>query len=274
LQFDEIGYWSEIKLDIVRDYATAYSKILATRRRPSFFHVYIDAFAGAGQHFSKTKGVFVLGSPLNALYVQPPFREYYFIDLDQEKVVALHQMVGDQPHVWIYAGDCNAVLLRDIFPRVKYEEYRRGLCLLDPYGLHLQWSIIQAAGAMRTLDLFLNFPLADMNRNVLWHHPERVEPTDLARMNAFWGDDSWRQIAYTTERNLFGFAEKVENESVAEGFRRRLRTVAGFQHVPRPLPMRNSHGAIVYYLFFASQQPVAAHIVDNIFTKYRERGVQ
>ena len=32
LCFDEIGYWSEIKLDIVKEYAQAYSKILATTR--------------------------------------------------------------------------------------------------------------------------------------------------------------------------------------------------------------------------------------------------
>jgi len=25
LQFDEIGYWSEIKLDIIKEYAAAYS---------------------------------------------------------------------------------------------------------------------------------------------------------------------------------------------------------------------------------------------------------
>ena len=29
LCFDEIGYWSEIKLDIVKDYAQAYATILA-----------------------------------------------------------------------------------------------------------------------------------------------------------------------------------------------------------------------------------------------------
>jgi len=28
LKFDEIGYWSELKLDIVRKYAAAYSTIL------------------------------------------------------------------------------------------------------------------------------------------------------------------------------------------------------------------------------------------------------
>ncbi len=27
MKYDEIGYWSEVKLDIVREYAAAYSKI-------------------------------------------------------------------------------------------------------------------------------------------------------------------------------------------------------------------------------------------------------
>jgi len=36
--------------------------------------------------------------------------------------------------------------------------------------------------------------------------------------------------------------------------------------------MRNSKGAIVYYLFFAAQKPVAEGIVRDIFNKYRQRG--
>ena len=47
-QFDRIGYWSEIKLEIIKEYASAYSTILAAQTGPSFYHVYIDAFAGAG----------------------------------------------------------------------------------------------------------------------------------------------------------------------------------------------------------------------------------
>lgn len=69
LRFDSIGYWSEVKLDIVKEYAAAYSTILSARRRPSFHHVYIDAFAGPGLHLSKTSGEFVPGSPLNALAI-------------------------------------------------------------------------------------------------------------------------------------------------------------------------------------------------------------
>jgi three-Cys-motif partner protein len=274
LKFDEIGYWSEIKLDIVKDYASAYSRILAAQRNPSLQHVYIDAFAGAGVHISKTTGEYIPGSPINALLVKPPFREYHLIDIDRQKVASLRDLVKNRTDVHIHEGDCNRILVEQIFPNVRWEQYRRGLCLLDPYGLQLTWKVIETAGKARAIDMFLNFPVADINRNVLWRHPEGVDAADLKRMNEFWGDDSWRQIAYTTKRDLFGHLEKEENEVVAEGFRQRLLKVAGFKHVPEPLPMRNTKGATVYYLFFASHKPTAENIVIDVFNKYRQRGAK
>jgi three-Cys-motif partner protein len=112
-EFDEIGYWSEIKLDIVKDYAAAYSRILAAKKLK---HVYIDAFAGAGQHISKATGELVPGSPLNALNVLPPFREYYLIDLDSSRVTGLRKLFGDRSNVHIEAGDCNRVFTRQSLP--------------------------------------------------------------------------------------------------------------------------------------------------------------
>ena len=274
VKFDEIGYWSEIKLDIVKDYASAYSRILAAQTKPSLDHVYIDAFAGAGVHISKTTREYISGSPINALLVQPPFREYHLIDIDRQKVELLRELVKNQSDVHIHEGDCSHILLEKVFPNVRYENYRRGLCLLDPYGLQLDWKVIDTAGKMRSIDMFLNFPVADMNRNVLWRHPEGVDAADLKRMNEFWGDESWREIAYTTKRDLFEHLEKEENEVVAEGFRQRLLRVAGFKHAPEPLPMRNTKGATVYYLFFASHKPAAKHIVTDIFNKYRQRGAK
>jgi three-Cys-motif partner protein len=274
LKFDGIGYWSEIKLDIIRDYASAYSTILAAQKKPPLYHVYIDGFSGAGLHVSKTTKERIPGSPVNALNVNPPFREYHLIDLNPKKTAFLQELVGDRSDVHIYDGDCNSILLGQVFPQVRFDEYRRGLCLLDPYGLHLNWEVISAAGQMKSIDMFLNFPVADMNRNVIWRNPEGMRQSDLDRMAAFWGDDSWKQIAYTTERNLFGLPEREDNETVAEGFRERLKKIAGFRHVPKPLAMRNTRGAVVYYLFFASQKPVASSIVEDIFKKYQERGVR
>jgi three-Cys-motif partner protein len=68
LRFDRIGYWSEIKLHILREYAQAYSTIFSAERQSRrFSHVYIDAFSGPGVHLSKTTEQEVLGSPLLAL---------------------------------------------------------------------------------------------------------------------------------------------------------------------------------------------------------------
>jgi len=276
LKFDEIGYWSELKLDIIKDYATAYSVIFNAKKQRGFQHLYIDAFAGSGVHISRSTGDFVSGSPLNALQVQPSFREYHFIDLDSNKVANLRTIVGDRPDVHLYEGDCNSVLLDQVFPKAKFEDYRRALCLLDPYGLHLDWKVIETAGRMQSIDMFLNFPIADMNRNVLWQNPEAkgIRATDIQRLTAFWGDESWRQIAYSTTGNLFGFLEKEDNDRIALAFQKRLKQMAGFKHVPSPLPMRNTKGAIVYYMFFASQKPVASDIVEAIFKKYQERGIK
>ncbi len=271
-QFEEIGYWSEVKLEILKKYAAAYSRILAAQRNPSLFHVYIDGFAGAGIHRSKATGEFVRGSPVNALEVKPPFRDYHLIEIDAKRIGRLRKLVGERADVHLYAGDCNQVLIREVFPRVQFNQYRRGLCILDPYGLHLEWKVIQTAGQMKSMDLFLNFPVADMNRNVLWRDPEGVENPQKARMNAFWGDESWRGIAYRSDTTLFGDPEKQSNEVVAEAFRKRLKDVAGFARVPQPMPMRNSKGAIVYYLFFASQKNTAEDIVLDIFKKYEMRG--
>jgi three-Cys-motif partner protein len=246
-EFDEIGYWSEVKLEILKEYASAYSKILAAQKNPDLGHVYIDAFAGAGMHLTRLKRNFILGSPLNALCVQPPFREYHLIDILPGRVESLRKFIGPRQDVFIHQGDCNEILLKRVFPRVQYKDYRRGLCILDPYGLDLDWQVIFTAGRMKTIDIFLNFPVADMNRNVLWRDPQAVDATQKSRLNRYWGDDSWEKVAYRTDTTLFGEPEKQSNEVIAEAFRKRLGKTAGFARVPRPIPMRNTRGAIVIF---------------------------
>jgi len=41
--------------------------------------------------------------------------------------------------------------------RSKYEHYKRALCLLDPYGLHLHWDVIFAAGQSKAIEIFVRF---------------------------------------------------------------------------------------------------------------------
>ncbi len=184
-RFDEIGYWSEVKLEILKKYAPAYTTIMSKQNFKGFY--YIDAFAGFGIHKSKTRDELIPGSPLNALAAKPPFSGYYWIDLDGGKTEYLRELAKGDNNISIYQGDCNKILLEQIFPAVQFKHFKRALCLLDPYGLHLNWDVILAAGQSRAIEIFLNFPVMDMNMNVLWNNPERVDPAQIQRMNSFWG---------------------------------------------------------------------------------------
>ncbi len=60
MKFDEIGEWSEIKLDIIKEYANAFTRIMKSQPWCSGY-AYVDAFAGPGVHISRRKGEFILG---------------------------------------------------------------------------------------------------------------------------------------------------------------------------------------------------------------------
>lgn len=271
---DIVGTWTEVKLAILREYAVPYSQILSAK---GFYHLYLDAFAAGGSHISRTTGEIVPGSPLNALATQPPFKEYQFIDKTPARVQPLKSFVGNRRDVHIYEGDCNQVLLNEVFPKVRYEDYRRALCVLDPYNIGLSWNVVATAGRMRSIEIFLNFMIMDMNMNVLLSDPKRATSKQRARMTRFWGDESWHGIAYEDDPQdkLFGDRDQIKvdqaNEKMADAYRRRLLDVAGFKYAPRPLPLHNSLGRTIYYLFFASPDPTANKIVQGIFAKYRHK---
>jgi three-Cys-motif partner protein len=270
---DEIGPWSEIKLEIIEKYGPAYTQAFSRKGR-SLKKYYIDGFSGAGLHRSKATGANIEGSPARALKVAPPFDGFYFIDMNKDKTDYLRKQCEGRAGVTIFTGDCNDHLTREVLPKIRYELYTRALCLLDPYGMHLNWDVIQLAGQSRAIDMFLNFPVMDMNRNAIWRNPAKARPAELERMDRFWGDDSWLKVAYVESRqqSLFGDPPdliKQDNETIAAAFRDRLQKVAGFAYVPEPLPMRNSNNAVLYYLFFAASSKTADKIIRDIFAKYR-----
>jgi three-Cys-motif partner protein len=107
------------------------------------------------------------------------------------------------------------------------------------YGLHLDWQVIAQAGQSGAVDLFLNFPVMDMNRNAIWRNPDKTPQDGIDRMTKFWGDEIWKQIAYAKhpQGNLFTNPDLVKqsNESVVRASQTRLKNVAGFAFVPDPI---------------------------------------
>jgi three-Cys-motif partner protein len=117
----------------------------------------------------------------------------------------------------------------------------------------------------------MNLMIMDINRNAMRRNPDKSIQSKVDQLTRLWGDESWKEAGYATDRNLFHEPEKVSNEEFAEAFRQRLKENAGFQYVPAPMPMKTKSNSTIYYLYFASQKPAAAHIVNDIFGKYRKK---
>lgn len=275
-EYDEIGIWSEVKLDIIKEYAAAYTTIMRAQQRdriPSLHWIYVDAYAGPGYHLSKASGELVEGSPLVALNTSPPFDEYHFIDSDSIRADRLRDLVQDRPDVSIYSDDCNKVLIEKVFPRADYRKYQRALCLLDPYNIDLKWEVIEAAGKSRSIEIFVNLMIMDINRNALRRNPDKSIASKVCQLTRLWGDESWKEAGYDKVSTLFDqlVPQKVSNERFAEAFRQRLQKKAGFKFVPKPMPMKNKTDTVIYYLYFASQNAAGMDVVSYIFNKYSNR---
>ena len=276
MKLDEIGIWSEIKLDIIKEYANAFTSIM---KKQSWCrgYAYIDAFAGAGVNIRRNTGELIPGSPLNALHIKNPFTEYHYIDVDKQKIDVLEVLTRENPNINIYQEDCNEILTKKIFQSLPYESKKRALCILDPYGLHLHWETIMEAANLRTTEIFLNFPLMDMNRNVLHKDLLSADPDQIERMSKFCGTDEWQEILYEEAKQLSLFGDtyriKIVNSNIklGEWFKKeRLQKVAGFKFVPEPMLMRNSKGGPLFFLFFASHNETGKKIVTDIFNKHRK----
>jgi three-Cys-motif partner protein len=108
-KFDQIGNWSELKLEIVEKYGAAYTKAFANQ--PGLKKFYIDAFSGAGLHVSKRTGAQVEGSPARALKVSPAFDHFYLIDLDADRTAHLNTLCRGRTDVDIHTGDASLYLI-------------------------------------------------------------------------------------------------------------------------------------------------------------------
>ncbi len=84
-----------------------------------------------GSTFRRHTGASILGSPARVLSVKPPFTHYHFVEKDAQRAKKLRQL-GDPSVLTVYEGDCNEVLLKEVFPKCRYEDFRRALVPAGP----------------------------------------------------------------------------------------------------------------------------------------------
>lgn len=263
------GPWSLIKTEIVAAYLGTFTQAL---KNQNFFLTYIDAFAGSGTFSFDTTAAPLFsqeavatahaGSAQNALAVTPPFDEFLFIEEKATNIEKLAELIKNRPSAHIVRGDANQEVRRLCDPAQWRPKRRRGVIFLDPYGLQVEWSTLQAIAETQALDLWYLFPLAGLYRNA----PLEISALDEGKRNAvarLLGDYNWTEHFYREPASavipLFGDAmiepaARALNVDAIERFvHARLRSI--FPHVEQPRRLFAANNAPLFSLFFAMSNP-------------------
>lgn len=264
------GNWSAQKLEMVRKYLVAYSTIM---RKQRFKYAYVDAFAGTGYQKLKEESDqltiafddqqvrgFIDGSARVALRVEPRFDNYIFIERDPRRVEELNQLKLDPDFsdrhdgIRVHNLDANTAIMR-LCQSVDWKS-RRAVMFLDPFGMQVSWSTIEAIANTKAIDLWLLFPLG-VAVNRLLKRDGQINESYRAILDNLFGTPAWYQQFYRTEvqAGLFGPKEitvkQGDYKAIETYFNDHLKSI--FPGVaPNPRPLYNSKNVPLYLLHFAA----------------------
>jgi three-Cys-motif partner protein len=273
------GSWTERKLEALHEYLVQYRLIFTKNPAAAKLKtIYVDAFAGTGERDDAVRddspGLFGYddevqgfqkGSAHKALSIEHPFHEYVFIERDPRRAATLRQMLHTQfPNLEsrcaVHEVDAND-WLQD-WCRTQDWRAQRAVAFLDPYGMSVAWTTMEAIAATKAIDLWVLFPFAIGAGRMM---PKDSPPDSLwaKRLTRIFGTEEWRSRFYGAGRttDLFGAQGSIVRiagaDDILEFFIERLRKVfAGV--VEHPMILENSKRSPMYALCFAAGNPRGA----------------
>jgi three-Cys-motif partner protein len=295
------GDWTTAKLDVIAKYLRSYTTAL--KDKPSSEHPfvkgYIDAFAGTGYRdagrddrtgdnpqavllpdLAEPEPQALLdGSARLALKTEPRFDRYVFVERSPERCAQLERLKQEFPHlasdIQIRRGDANTEIQQICG---KDWSSHRAVLFLDPYGMQVDWSTIEAIAETKAIDLWVLFPLG-IGVNRLLTKSGDIPESWRRRLTLLLGTDDWYDEFYRVEstRTLFdGEVERVvknSTETIGKYFNNRLKSI--FAAVAdEPKVLRNSANSPLYLLCFAAGNPNGAPIALKIATHLLKRGTE
>ncbi len=205
----EVRIWTEDKYRLV----SLYDRLFSTgMKRKWDTRVYIDLYAGAGFVRIKNTDRLLFGSPLLALDVADPFDKYIFCEENSTLLNALERRVSrlfPKASTSFILGDCNdqadSILAR--IPAHSKTNTVLSFCFVDPYGIDIKFSTIQAL-ARRRMDFLVLLALhMDANRNI----DHYTSPAN-AKLDEFLGNTLWRKHWQEEKSKRTHFARFLANE--------------------------------------------------------------
>jgi three-Cys-motif partner protein len=289
------GDWTEVKLSMLKDYLAAYTMAL---KRKSFSKMYIDAFAGSGyreieaqedapglfeEQVNAEDAGFFDGSVRLALQIDPPFDRYAFIEKSRKRINELRTLTEAFPslsdRMEFCPGDANKVL-PDLCRDTDWVQ-TRAVLFLDPFGMSVDWSTMEAVARTKAIDVWILFPVGIGVNRLLKKKPDDIPLPWQHRLDRIFGTAEWRAVFFRTisQFTLFGeesVTAKVGDaiRAIADYYQERLRTIFA-RVVSNPRYLCNSKQSPMFIFTFAVSNPsskaqgLALRIAEHILGRKR-----
>lgn len=262
--------------------------------------VYFDGFAGSGSReqslVTDEKAMSLFGEELHDASELHPYQgaaervvqieqqmrgfdEYWFIDKNEQNITSLELKLAEyqtRGKKIFRPNDANEEVL-NLGRRLREHPKTKVLCLLDPFGMSINWdSIVALAG--NGIDLWILVPTGSIVNRLIQKNGELRYPEKL---EDFFGLP--QQVIFDrfyekkeAEANLFDMGReevrKVKNiiGEIDQLYRDQLGQI--FPYVtPEPLVMRNSRGLPIFHFVCASHNETAVKIAQQIINKKQKR---
>jgi three-Cys-motif partner protein len=271
----ESGEWVKEKLFFVQRYIDTFE--VAMRSKPWRRRIYIDLFSGPGKCIIRGTNEYLLGSPLLALQTQYPFTDYYFVDKDQGNIDILQQRVQSsnfpQSGIHYFVGDANEKV-NDVVKEIRNfdRSFISGvlpclnLAFLDPEGLELEWSTVEALAKMNRMDLIIHYSQNGLTRNL----DRCFASSEETFVDKFFGDREWRTVYKAAK-------DKTETLGIhrilIDHYKSKLKDLGyvvindSEEIVREPLIRNTKRNAPLYRLIFASKHSLGNKIWNEVTKK-------
>jgi len=247
----EVGEWSEDKHYFLARYIDAFTTAMKNKKWSSLH--YIDLFAGAGIERLKESGKLDWGSPMIAALAPNSFTKLHLCEKDQIKYETLKERILKvKSNSQILCGDANE-MISNIISEIPTDSL--SLAFIDPYGLHLDFSTLQALEKNR-VDLIIFFPdYLDAVRNWAAYYLNNPE----SNLDRFLGpENNWRD-------KIQNIPSQRQAQFIRDLYAEQIRTKLGYSQFDYERISMKGHP--LYSLIFCSRHPIAAKLWRGISNK-------
>ena len=270
------GAWTEIKLEILKNYLNFYTKALQDK---NFELLYIDAFAGTGNRTEilpsapifgqEEQKISLDGSARIALNLDKKFDRYLFIENNQKRIDELKKIRAEFPDTYIKIVNADAnKIITDLANKPIWESNNfRGVIFIDPYGLEVSWETLEAIAKTKSFDIWYLFPISGVCRQAAKDY-SKMEEYKKDALDKIFGTRNWQEAFYEEKHQpgLFETKESTERKvtikQIEDWVSNKLKTI--FTHVSKPVSLPAT-GSQLYSLYFCISNP--SHKAVGLATK-------